>query len=543
MYTAQPSSLVLFTLLYLCLSSTTFTTFTVQAKTLKDSTFQPVTHAALLRSRTKVHAQTKPQSGAPSSKLGLTALKTHYNPMNRPHKENQTPEKLLVSVKLIKIMEVSDENQELKANVVVTLQWADPRLKGVVPRSDSPQLIDPIQIWTPGFDLSNSAGPAQVLSETVQLLSDGTVQTTRNVLYLASVNVDVHYFPFDIQYMELLFDCPNYDHSQVAFLVNQNNTKLMATVQNGGEEIPGTWALDKWANKVNTRQSIVDGEKHSFLIATAKVQRLYGKACITLVAPLFIIAHFSFLSLLVKTISVRIIMSSTGFFTLGVFFFSINERLPSNSVLTWLHYYCIMTTFFVILLNLLVVIMHGLDPDHAIGALPPNMPLKRTDQDVQLAKEGAARLDHVRLTKEDWGQKRIVMAAGKAFDHVDVHANGQIDSNELLVALTQLCVERVTLKVAHSIIDKYSFAGDDGLDAMSRAEFITYVLDVYTHSEEGDGLKDLLDQNDDDDVFCGEVAETINYWAKVLLPLVYTCITFVMVVCASTLSDRNTLAM
>ena len=117
------------------------------------------------------------------------------------------------------------------------------------------------------------------------------------------------------------------------------------------------------------------------------------------------------------------------------------------------------TNRYMILLNLLVVIMHGLDPDHAIGALPPNMPLKRTDQDVQLAKEGAARLDHVRLTKEDWGQKRIVMAAGKAFDRVDVHANGQIDSNELLVALTQLCVERVTLKVAHSIIDKYSFAG------------------------------------------------------------------------------------
>ena len=203
--------------------------------------------------------------------------------------------------------------------------------------------------------------------------------------------------------------------------------------------------------------------------------------------------------------------------------------------MTWLHYYCIMTTFFVFLVNLIVVIMHGLDPDNEIlqreyRAL--DIHRNRTEQDVQLAKEGAARLDHVRLTKEDWGQKKIVMAAGKAFDRVDVQANGQIDSRELLVALTQLCVERVTLKVARSIIDKYSFAGDDGLDAMSRAEFITYVLDVYTHSEEGDGLKDLLDQNDDDDAFCVEVAETINYWAKVLLPIVYTCITFVMVMCA-----------
>ena len=48
----------------------------------------------------------------------------------------------------------SDINHELKVDVLLTVRWKDIRLIGVVPKVDSPQIIDTMQIWTPGVSIA-----------------------------------------------------------------------------------------------------------------------------------------------------------------------------------------------------------------------------------------------------------------------------------------------------------------------------------------------------------------------------------------------------
>jgi hypothetical protein len=516
--------------LILLLISSSFTTINAAKVKEKIKIKEGSSSNALLRSKLMSMEKAYPGPIGPS-KLGLKLLKPGYDPMDRPNK-GKMPDIISVGIKLLRVDEVSDIKEEFKANVLLKIRWKDQRLAGVIVPSDSPQLVDPMQVWTPGFALSNTAAPAQFLSQSIKLFSDGTIQLLKNINYAGSVKVDVHYFPFDVQNMELLFECPDYDRSQLQFIVDEKAS--ITGVK--GEDI---WKLDNWSVQEETRKSIINGQPDSYVVATAKVRRLFGMTCATLVAPLYIIGNFCFMAFFVYIgdFSSRVGIVSTGFLTLIAFFFVINENLPKISYLTWLHHYCALTTLFVLYTQIAVVVTHFLDPENEasqkqhMSSIEMKIHLQEAEQDVQLAKEGSAHLEDVNLTDDDWEQHEVIIAAGKAFDRVDHSKNGQLDSKELLIALNVLGVENSTIKLARSIISKYSFTGDEDLDAMSRAEFITYVLHSF---KSGAGIKDLMKLSNSA-VCCGfgpHHAEVIDFWSKVLVPPIYTIVTIGMLISA-----------
>ena len=109
-----------------------------------------------------------------------------------------------------------------------------------------------------------------------------------------------------------------------------------------GEEI---WLLDRWSVTEDTRVSIVNGEPDSYLVGTVVVRRLFSMAVVTLVAPLYIIANFSFVAFFVYQgdFPTRVGIVSTGFLTLIAFLFVINDQTPKIAYWTWLHQYCAIT--------------------------------------------------------------------------------------------------------------------------------------------------------------------------------------------------------
>jgi hypothetical protein len=245
-------------------------------------------------------------------------------------------------MRLIKLTSISDINEKLGANILLNVKWNDPRLKGIISKDNSPERVDPMQVWTPDVTLANPAEPVEILTESIKLYHDGTVQIVRGGIFTATVEVNVRYFPFDVQSMELMFECPSYDGSQVALSVNQD----LSTPVGGGENI---WALDNWAVREEIRPSRVDGEPDSYLICRAQVRRLFWMAMTTLVVPLYVIANFAFIAFFVtmSDFDTRIGIVSTGFLSLVAFLFVINDQMPRISYLTWLHKYCAITILIV----------------------------------------------------------------------------------------------------------------------------------------------------------------------------------------------------
>ena len=498
------------------------------------------------------------------AKLGINLLAPGYHAMDRPLKGSGKPVVVTVGIKLLKLIDVSDLDELLTVDVLFKIQWVDPRLIGIISKEESPSRVDIMQVWTPGISLANAASPPELLFEGIKLSHDGTVEIIRNGLYSAAVSVDVSLFPFDIQNMEVWYECPDYDGSQVVFLVD----KEASTTDVDGEEI---WALDRWSVVEDTRTSLVNGDPDSYLVGTAQVRRLFAMSVVTLVAPLYIIANFSFVAFFVYIgdFATRVGIVSTGFLTLIAFMFVVNEHTPKIAYWTWIHAYCGMTIIFVMFVQFLVVLVHFLDPNNEtvelqkMNKMEVNLHQQQFDTDIQLARDGARKLKNTRLVDADFNQHDVVLQAKTAFNRVDFNRDGSINREELMSALTVLGhQENNTRKDAEQIIAKYSFDTVDsinGIDGgnntkddyaaatMTLPEFITYALDVRKHSRDleqtgRDSMMSMVDTLGTEKQTCcwmsARHALVIDWWSKRVLTIGFTVLTLLMLLQAKNSRDN-----
>ena len=477
------------------------------------------------------------------AKLGISPLTPTYHAMDRPLKGTGKPIVVNVGIKLIRLIDVSDIDQLLTIDILFNIKWIDERLVGLIPKNESPSRVDPMQIWTPGISIANAASPPELLSEGIKLSNDGTVEISRNGLYSAAVEVDVSFFPFDIQEMEILFECPDYDGSQVVFVVNQQYSKTDVD----GEEI---WALDAWKVGEDTRISLVNGEPDSYLIGTAQVRRLFSMAVVTLVAPLYIIANFSFMAFFVfiGDFPTRVGIVSTGFLTLIAFMFVVNDQTPKIAYWTWLHMYTAMTIVVVLIVQVEVTFVHFLDPkneasgDEKLNSIELEIKKQQFETDVALARSGSQKLDNVNLTDEDFDNHDVVIQAGVAFIRVDFDHSNRISINELMSALNALG-HQLSRKEAEEILRTYSFDVPPNTLSLTRPEFITYCLDA-NKKNKINGLQKLVGEKRRDSILllsaqkkacCGlssKHALRVDYWSKRVLIIGYTLGTLLMLLSA-----------
>uniref|UniRef100_A0A087XTV2 Neuronal acetylcholine receptor subunit alpha-7 n=1 Tax=Poecilia formosa TaxID=48698 RepID=A0A087XTV2_POEFO len=145
----------------------------------------------------------------------LKNLLKDYNRMERPVGNDSHPLTVFFTLSLIQIMDVDEKNQVLTSNMWLQMSWYDHYLQWN--QSDHPGVknlrFTTDQIWTPDILLYNSADDDfdSTFKTNILVNSSGFAKYLPPGIFMSTCNVDVRWFPFDIQKCELKFGSWTYD--------------------------------------------------------------------------------------------------------------------------------------------------------------------------------------------------------------------------------------------------------------------------------------------------------------------------------------------
>uniref|UniRef100_A0A7N8XQU9 Neuronal acetylcholine receptor subunit alpha-7-like n=1 Tax=Mastacembelus armatus TaxID=205130 RepID=A0A7N8XQU9_9TELE len=145
----------------------------------------------------------------------LRELLKEYNPMERPVANDSQTLTVQFSFILMQVMDVDEKNQILTTNAWLQMQWYDHYLQWN--QSEYPGVknlrFTPTQIWTPDILLYNSAHDKfdATFKTNVLVNSSGFCEYLPPGIFISTCNVDVRWFPFDIQRCELKFGSWTFD--------------------------------------------------------------------------------------------------------------------------------------------------------------------------------------------------------------------------------------------------------------------------------------------------------------------------------------------
>uniref|UniRef100_A0AAQ4R1U4 Uncharacterized protein n=1 Tax=Gasterosteus aculeatus aculeatus TaxID=481459 RepID=A0AAQ4R1U4_GASAC len=151
----------------------------------------------------------------PHQRSLLKNLLKDYNRMERPVGNDSQPLTVVFTVSMIQIMDVDEKNQVLTTNMWLRMSWFDHYLQWN--QSEHPGVknlrFTTDQIWTPDILLYNSADDDFDSTFKVNVLvnSSGYAEYLPPGIFMSTCNVDVRWFPFDIQKCELKFGSWTYD--------------------------------------------------------------------------------------------------------------------------------------------------------------------------------------------------------------------------------------------------------------------------------------------------------------------------------------------
>uniref|UniRef100_A0A8C5EWB8 Neuronal acetylcholine receptor subunit alpha-7-like n=1 Tax=Gouania willdenowi TaxID=441366 RepID=A0A8C5EWB8_GOUWI len=151
----------------------------------------------------------------PHQRFLLKELLRDYNPMERPVANDSHPLTVHFSFTLMQVMDVEEKNQKLTTNAWLQMHWYDHYLQWN--QSEYPGVknlrFTPDQVWTPDILLYNSAHDKfdATFKTNVLVNSSGFCEYLPPGIFVSTCNVDVRWFPFDIQRCELKFGSWTFD--------------------------------------------------------------------------------------------------------------------------------------------------------------------------------------------------------------------------------------------------------------------------------------------------------------------------------------------
>ncbi|KAG7469438.1 hypothetical protein MATL_G00128970 [Megalops atlanticus] len=151
----------------------------------------------------------------PHQRYLLKELLKDYNRMERPVANDSLPLIVKFSIILVQIVDVDEKNQILTTNIWLQMHWYDHYLQWN--QSEHPGVknlrFTTEQVWTPDILLYNSADDKfdSTFKTNVLVNSSGFCQYLPPGIFMSTCNVDVRWFPFDIQTCELKFGSWTFD--------------------------------------------------------------------------------------------------------------------------------------------------------------------------------------------------------------------------------------------------------------------------------------------------------------------------------------------
>ncbi|XP_075714038.1 neuronal acetylcholine receptor subunit alpha-7 isoform X1 [Rhinoderma darwinii] len=179
-------------------------------------------------------------------------LLKNYNPLERPVGNDSHPLTVYFGMNLMQIMDVDEKNQVLTTNIWLQMYWTDYYLQWNVseyPGVKNVRFPDG-QIWKPDILLYNSADERFDASFHTNVLvnSSGHCQYLPPGIFKSSCDIDVRWFPFDIQKCKLKFGSWTY----------------------------GGWSLDLQMREADTSEYISNGEWDLVGVPGKRSESFYG---------------------------------------------------------------------------------------------------------------------------------------------------------------------------------------------------------------------------------------------------------------------------
>ncbi len=253
---------------------------------------------------------------------------------DRPN-PTQGPTQVQTSLYILDIGNIDDHRQEFLADVVVDLQWYDPRLaseKGICRY----KLAD---IWHPSVQIFNQRGVQEYLQHHVEVDKQGKVIYLQRYYGIFSSPLDLRRFPFDEQLLTFTL---------ISFY-NSENVKLVFNEKLTGRDekltISGWYIGDGSATvsdyMTQSRHAVQENEAFSSLNYSLQTRRDVNYYRWKVLLPLILIVFLSWTVFWIdpSQLGPQMGAAATAMLTLIAFLFSLRGILPPISYLTHMDYF------------------------------------------------------------------------------------------------------------------------------------------------------------------------------------------------------------
>ena len=252
-----------------------------------------------------------------------------YSPSARPDPSGTATE-VGVGLMLIDLSKISDVNQSITLDALLTLQWTDRRLSSVVGCR-----YDVAAIWTPEIHLLNSATVQLRQPPQALVNADGRVVFTARYTATIASTANIAEFPFDERSIVLRLGSLRYDRNELAIRVIEPWTGRAAELT-----IPD-WAIGEPTAAVSELNLPRVDRTLSLFEFQVSAARLADYYVFKFVFPLCLIVMMSWSVFWVnpQNLSPQLQLAATSMLTLIAYQFTVNELLPRVGYLTSMDQY------------------------------------------------------------------------------------------------------------------------------------------------------------------------------------------------------------
>ncbi|CAI4221447.1 unnamed protein product [Auanema sp. JU1783] len=309
-------------------------------------------------------------------------LLADYNKLVRPVDNNSDTLVVRFKLKLSQLLDVHEKNQIMTTNVWLQHSWTDYKLRWDPEDYGGVDVlyVPSDTIWLPDIVLYNNAdGNYQVTIMTKAKLSyNGTVEWAPPAIYKSMCQIDVEFFPFDLQQCEMKFGSWTYGGLEVDLIHKDEHLQRIVEEEVEGVDGPiqeSVWIVDEGIDLSDYYPSVewdilkVPGKRHSkrypccespFIDITYEIH-LRRKTLFYTVNLIFPSVGISFLTALVFYLpsdgGEKISLCISILISLTVFFLLLVEIIPSTSLVIPLIGKYLLFTMVLVTLSVVVTVV------------------------------------------------------------------------------------------------------------------------------------------------------------------------------------------
>ncbi|CAG9860952.1 unnamed protein product [Phyllotreta striolata] len=255
-------------------------------------------------------------------------LMADYDAAVRPAQNSSLPLSVIFGISLHHIIDVDEKNQILTTNCWITQIWIDHHLRWNA--SDFAGIkvirIPYNRVWRPDLILYNNADPqfqSSVINTNVIVSSNGEVVWLSHGIYRSSCDINVEYFPFDLQSCYMKWASWTYDGYQIE-LMKQTEEGDVSNYQANGE-----FDLISFSSVKNVEYYSCCPEPYPDITYTIKLRRRPLFYVFNLILPCILINGIALLVFYVPSESgEKVTLGISALLSMTVFLMTIRETLP-----------------------------------------------------------------------------------------------------------------------------------------------------------------------------------------------------------------------